>query len=903
MGLPDRRDPSASSAAPCADGHIIEDHVSDGRVGAADPVPSAAVAGIDVARLRGVLAALPDPIALVDEHCRIQWASDAVADLAGRPVDELVGTLAFDLFSKQENRALHEAYFAEVLATPGRHGPVEVTVTRADGEFRELQLTLTNGMDDPELRGVVVAIRDITVDPDAIEELRRREAWADALIRRGSELILVTDRHGVITFANNAANDVLGRAPEDLMGRSWFELLSPDDPLHGDPNAGDRMLAHPRDHGIPLKVLHADGSTRHLTVYLSDLMGDPRVAGIVVNAVDVTDRLVAEHLLAEQASLLEAMARGLPLHETFKWITAMIEDRIPNAAPTIGVIDDGGWIRYPVLPSWGSSLIVALDQMRPDTELGRQFRSVGRDPLFVTDLTGRWWDPLKELIAEHDVQACWTWPTFSHQTGELIGALVIVHREQRKPTPEEVALLDRSMNLAAIAIDRHRLQTALEHRAQHDALTGLPNRTALIDRIEQALSRARSSGYSVAVLFVDLDRFKLINDSLGHAVGDVLLEQVAARFRAALRPGDVVGRFGGDEFVVVCENITGETVAVAVADRLREALEEPFEVAGRRLVVTASIGIARTSGDDTHADALIRDADVAMYRAKGRGRDTSVVFQVGDQEKVARVLELEHDLRVAIDEDQLSVHCQPLVQVATGRLVGFEALVRWDRPGIGRVMPSELIPIAEESGLILGLGRRVLERACSLAAAWPVGADGVPPWVSVNVSPRQLADPRFPGQVAEALERSGLSPSRLCLELTETAIVGDDAVAVSTLVGLKALGVRIAIDDFGTGHASLDYVRRFAVADMLKIDRSFVAGLEEPSGHDRAIVAAVVALGAALGFSVAAEGVETEGQRRVLEELGCELAQGYWFGRPAPPEALDEVTAAGALPLGVGPER
>jgi diguanylate cyclase (GGDEF)-like protein/PAS domain S-box-containing protein len=854
--------------------------------------------GLDPTRLRRMVELLPDAVALVDEECRIQWMSPAVSAIFDYTAESLVGSLAYDLFSKQENRDLHRLYFEGVLAAPGRHGPVEVTVTRADGGFRELELVLSNALDDPELTGVVVSIRDITKRPGDVEELRRREAWADALIRRGAELILVTDRQGVVTYANPASIGVLGFQPDELVGRSWLDLVLPEDlPGGATTDVLEWVLAQPRDQSLHVRVRAADGSVRHLGLYVSDLLGDPNVAGVVINATDVTDRHVAENLLAEQAALLEAMARGLPLHETFKWIVAMIEDRIPGAAPTIGVLDDDGWIRYPVLPSWGGSLIVALDQMRPDTDLGQSFRAIGRDPVYITDLTGHWWEPLEELIAEHGVAACWTWPTFSHHNDELVGALVIAHREAREPTAEEVALLDRSMNLAAIAIDRHRLQSALEHRAQHDALTGLPNRIALIDRIEQALTRSKLSGYSVAVLFVDLDRFKLINDSLGHAIGDVLLEQVAARFRAALRPGDVVGRFGGDEFVVVCESITEELVAVAVAERLREALEEPFEVAGRRLVVTASIGIARTTGDETGADALIRDADVAMYRAKGGGRDTSVVFQAGDRERGARVLELEHDLRIAIEQDELSVHCQPLVQVKSGRLVGFEALVRWDRPGVGRVMPSEMIPIAEESGLILGLGRRVLEHACALASTWPANPDGDLPWVSVNVSPRQFADPRFPGQVAEALEHSRLDPSRLCLELTETAFIGDDAVAVTSIVALKALGVRIAIDDFGTGHASLDYIRRFAVADILKIDRSFVAGLEEAAGHDRAIVAAVVALGRALGFSIVAEGVETPGQRDALVDLGCELAQGYWFGRPVAAEGLTAMTAAGTLPL------
>ena len=867
-----------------------------------DPPPDASPAGaapvVDPGRLARVLDVVPDVFALADSDARIEWMSDGVLELFGQGPGELAGTLAYDLFAKQENRDLHRIYFEGVLARAGHHGPVEVTIARPDGGFRELELMLANRLEDPEIGAVVVSIRDITRRPSEVEELRRREAWADALIRRGAELICVTDRRGVITFVNPASVAVLGAQPDVLVGTSWFDLLEPAS-AHEVPDV-DSLVSASAERGTTVRVRRTDGSVRSLQVFASNMLGDPAVAGVVINATDVTDRLMAETLLTEQASLLEAMARGMPLRDTLEWIVTIIEDRIPGASPAVGVLDPDGWVRYPVLPSRGGEIFTAFDQMTPDSDLGTDLRTIGRHPVFLTELDTRSWEPLQGLLVDYDLRSCWTWPAFSHQSPDLVGALIVMHPEAREPTDDERELLERTMNLAAIAIDRHHLQATLEHRAQHDALTGLPNRAALLERIEACLGRIGDGERSVVVLFVDLDRFKLINDSLGHAVGDRLLEQVADRFQTILRPDDVVGRFGGDEFVVVCDQAADQHLATAIADRIRDELSSPFVVDGRELVITASVGIAQTFDPATDPDELIRDADVAMYQAKGRGRDTAVMFQIGDQEKVAQVLELEHALRLAIARDELTVQCQPVVRTGDGTLVGYEALVRWNRPGVGSIAPRDMIPVAEESGLIIGLGRQVLRLACVAAAGWSAPPGGEAPWVSVNVSPRQFLDPRFPSHVAEALELSGLDPQRLCLELTETAFVGDDsgdAVAVSTLVGLKALGIRIAIDDFGTGHASLDYVRRFAVADVLKIDRSFVAGLDADGAHDRAIVAAVVALGAALGFSVVAEGVESVRQRETLVELGCELAQGYWFAHPLDLDELDAVNAVGVLPV------
>jgi diguanylate cyclase (GGDEF)-like protein/PAS domain S-box-containing protein len=841
-----------------------------------DAPPTPAGSGVDAPLLRRLLDVIPDVYVLVDAQCGIAWVSASAEPVLGMTPSAYVGTLAYDMFAKQDNRELHEAYFRGVLATPGLHGPVEVTTVHADGQLRELELVLNNALADPEIAAVVVSIRDITKRPGDVEELRRREAWADALIRRGSELILVTDRVGHVNFANPASQQVLGIDADDLIGRSWLDFV--DEEIADAAEYVARLLDHPSDRHAAVRAVRPDGSVRHLGVYASNMMDDPDVGGVVVNAVDLTDRWMAESFLAEQAALLEAMTRGLPFDATLRWLCRIVEERIPNAVATVGTMRDDGWIRNTPSARFPDDLAAALDDLPPDGVLPLRLRQTGASTWNVAGLHGEGWDDIAHVLQPNGLDACWIRGIASRQSGAVLGALTVFQSEARLPRGEEAALLGRVANLAAVAVERDRLERALEHRAQHDPLTGLPNRLAVIDHITGLLERADVAPSSVVAMFVDLDRFKVINDSLGHSIGDILLEHVAERFRAVLRPGDVVGRFGGDEFVVVCDGID-DPQALALADRLRAALDAPVEVDGHHMVVTASVGIARAGDGVIAAESLIRDADVAMYQSKMRGRDTATLYELGSQERVARSLDLEGALRRAIDDNELDVHYQPIVDLADGRLLGFEALVRWSRPGFGHVAPSEIIPVAEESGLIVPLGRRVLDIACARAARWPDGERGTPV-VSVNVSARQLADPRFPSQVAEVLDASGLAPHRLWLEITETALV--DESGHHAVASLKSLGVVMAIDDFGTGHASLDLVRRLVGVDILKIDRSFVAGVNEVTGHDRAIVAAVVALAGSLGMEVVAEGVETPDQAACLIEMGCRFGQGFWYGHPGP---------------------
>ena len=435
--------------------------------------------------------------------------------------------------------------------------------------------------------------------------------------------------------------------------------------------------------------------------------------------------------------------------------------------------------------------------------------------------------------------------------------------------------------------ERKSAEEAMLHQAFHDALTGLPNRALFLDRLGQALARRGRRGSLTAVLFLDLDRFKWINDSLGHAAGDELLTLVGTRLSDAIRPGDSVARFGGDEFVVLCDDLEGEWEALTIAQRLSAALGAQFSVEGRDITVTASLGIATTaSATGATADSLLRDADAAMYRAKERGRDRIESFQGGMRARAIERLEVETDLRRALERGELRVHYQPVVRLAGAAMLGVEALVRWEHPERGLVGPAEFIPVAEETGLIQPLGAYVLDESCKQVAAWNrAHLDRAPLSVAVNLSARQMSAADLTRLVLTALNDSGLEPGLLCLEITESVLMEDVGASRSVLQSLKELGVRLGIDDFGTGYSSLLYLRRFPV-DFLKVDRSFVSGLGENS-EDGAIVAGVLGLAHALGVGAIAEGVEKPEQADKLAGMGCEQAQGYLWSRPLPPEELE----------------
>ncbi|HVA02862.1 MAG TPA: EAL domain-containing protein [Acidimicrobiales bacterium] len=436
-----------------------------------------------------------------------------------------------------------------------------------------------------------------------------------------------------------------------------------------------------------------------------------------------------------------------------------------------------------------------------------------------------------------------------------------------------------------------RSEANLAYQAMHDSLTGLPNRRMMHQHLTTALQQASVDDTHVALLFLDLDRFKLVNDTLGHTHGDELLIAVARRLNAHVRPSDLVTRIGGDEFMIVLGQVVSVSQALDLANRLRFSLRAPFVVNEMEFYVSASIGLAFASGDDpdTNAEVLVRDADTAMYQAKDAGRDAVAVFDESMRTKVSERVELEHDLRRAVELRQLHLVYQPIVRIPHGPIEGVEALVRWAHPTLGVIPPVKFIPLAEESGLIMGIGEWVLEEALRQLAAWRHQTTGFEDlYVSVNLSGAQLHDSGLVERVGEALARHGIEGTALCLELTESVVMDKPLAAAAVLSALRRLDVRLAIDDFGTEYSSLAYLKRFPVTS-LKIDKSFVDTLEDDDSSDATLIAAVVAMAHALGITTIAEGVETTSQAHRLMDLGCDALQGYLYSRPVRAEGLPYV--------------
>jgi diguanylate cyclase (GGDEF)-like protein len=504
-----------------------------------------------------------------------------------------------------------------------------------------------------------------------------------------------------------------------------------------------------------------------------------------------------------------------------------------------------------------------------------------------------------------DLRACWSVPILSTK-GTVLGTTAVYYRQSRAPGNFELDLIERAAHLAGIAIERNLAEQTLIHSALHDALTNLPNRVLFLDRLLHEFARAkRHPEYQFAVLFIDIDGFKMVNDSLGHAVGDDLIVEVGKRLTRFLRHDDTISRsdakptddtlarIGGDEFTVLLEDIKDSSDAIRAAQRIQNALIAPHILNGHEVFTSASIGIALSSSSRSTAEDLLRDADIAMYRAKALGKARCEVFDVAMHEHAIERLSLESDLRNALDRNEFCIFYQPLVSLHTREVTGFEALVRWQRPRVGLIGPGEFIKVAEETGLILALGKWVLLEACQQTRIWqsryPRHSQLT---VSVNVSAKQFTQPNLASEVLAGLQTAHLDPSCLNLELTETMAMTDAERTRNIFSELKALGVRLSIDDFGTGYSSLNYLRRFPV-DTLKIDRSFISNID--IDDNRKIVATMVMLAHNLGLQVIAEGAETEDQLTQLIELDCEFAQGYLFSKPLEAKEAEQLLTLGIL--------
>lgn len=438
--------------------------------------------------------------------------------------------------------------------------------------------------------------------------------------------------------------------------------------------------------------------------------------------------------------------------------------------------------------------------------------------------------------------------------------------------------------------ERKDYENRLTTQALRDNLTGLPNRVLFMDRLNRAMERQkRNPGYRFAVLMIDLDSFKRVNDTLGHQAGDSLLKEVANRLTRGLRAIDTVARMGGDEFAIILEDFHTNRQAIDIAHRLLNDVRQPMQIQDREIQVSASIGIVLRTSHYQSPDEMIRDADICMYRSKEMGKNQFKIFSKSMYEKVLQAVEMENDLRRALVNEEFELFFQPIFTVSTGHLRGFEALVRWNHPRHGLLTPGSFIPLAEEAGLVSDIGKWVLSQGCRTLVRWQAMEAEQMPYLSLNLSPKDFLQPNLASDIAALLQQTRLDPSHLKLEITETAVMDNPEQTTSKLEKLQKLGVQIAMDDFGTGYSSLSYLQRLPI-DILKIDRSFVQTmLENPSNLE--IIKAIIGLGKILDLRIVAEGVETQDQLQILQDLGCDLAQGYLLGRPMPLESAEELLA------------
>ncbi len=636
------------------------------------------------------------------------------------------------------------------------------------------------------------------------------------------------------------------------------------------------------------RIVRPDGEVRTIFDQCEVLLDEHgQMTGMAGACLDITARKQEEQLERDRTLILEQVVQGRPLSEILSRISNLLEIQIPGSRCSVLLLKDGRlWTgAAPHLPQAYSDWLNGLPVGPAACSCGAACFS-DQTVITVDIATDPLWDGYREHAVPHGLRACWSMPIPSSR-GDVLGSFAVYRDHPSQPTARDLESMSMATRLAAVAIEHRTLTDQLSHQAQHDALTGLPNRLLFQDRLNQALAQAERKKLQVAVLYMDLDRFKSINDTLGHLSGDVLLCQVASRLQACIRKTDTLARLGGDEFTVVLSELNDPQAAMRVATNLTEAMRAPFHVDQHELFVSLSLGISVYPTDGLESDALMANADAAMYRAKEAGRDNFQLFSAEMNTVAKQRMNMDAQLRHALRLGQLSLHYQPLCG-ADGEIQGFEALMRWQHPILGAVSPGQFIPLAETSGLIVQLGEWALRTACAQVGAWR--AAGHPNLrVAVNVSAVQFKRTDWVDTVRRALHDTQLAPEALELEITESLLLNSGNETSANLHELHALGVGIAIDDFGTGYSCLAYLHRLPVT-TLKIDQAFVRdiGLQSLPGQEEApIIRTIIALARNLGMRVVAEGVETNVQRNLLTSLGCESLQGFLLHRPMPVDQVD----------------
>ena len=813
------------------------------------------IAELEAAHQRSLalLEAMPDLLFRISSDLTFLDYRDPTTKGIDVPPEHFLGR-RLDEFLPPEIVGLVEPNLLETLATD------QVVTYPSFYDYEDGRHTFDNRVVKSGPDEVVLICRDTTEQTRAESELRRDQARLQRIVQLSREYTSITDAQNTITFVSAPVERILGYAPEELVGSNGMDLIHPDD-LAAGADANRRTVT--RDVSVPplrIRLRHKSGEWRVMETTAKPLFDDELVSGLLTHCRDITDYVEVEETLRHSVTRLDAI--------------------LETAADGIITFAANGEVES--MNSAAQDMFGVTELSVLQTNVGKLLTADGRAAVLhmLEQAARREGDALAPLA--DDMEGI-------RGDGSTFPLTLSV---------SHLRLGDSELFTAIIrdVSEHHALQRQLEYQATHDALTGLPNRSLFHANLERAIRQSSITGKSLCVVFMDLDRFKNVNDSLGHALGDQLLCAVANRLTGTLRGDGTVARFGGDEFLILCE-LDEQNEIYPIANRLLESLRRPFEVGTEEVFLGASAGIAMYDprvGSDV--GTLIRNADVALYRAKEKGRSRYEVFDVSIHARSQQRLSVETALRHAIDRDELITYYQPIYSLASDRFVGTEALVRWQHDG--RLMaPSNFIDIAEESGLIVDLGAWILDDACRQNNEWQQRPELKSLGVSINVSGRQLDQPDFPQRVRETLESTRINPSTVTLEITETTLIYDDPSTLRQLSALKELGVKIAIDDFGTGYSSIGYLRHLPI-DTIKIDRSFISQLE----HDyqtTAIVNTITTLAHTLGMKIVAEGVENARQLDILRSAGCDWVQGFFFARPAAVEDIESLLLSHAHGLGL----
>ena len=800
-------------------------------------------------RLRALVANAFDGIAVVDADGRLTFASPPLCKLLGVREAEILGRPGLTFVEVVDGIRMRS--MALDGGPGGEIGPITLRLRTVDGAWLPFEGYRTDLTDDPDVQGIVWNLHDLSETRRAAQALNWSEQRLQALALGSSDVTVVNVLEGFAIYAGPSLERVFGYTQDEFIGSAYQAFVHPDDLPANVATATDAIMAGRRTWSSRYRLRHRNGSWRWVDTRFTDLHDNPAVGGIVANIRDVTDEASAVQALEESESLYRSMvetaAEGICIYD----LDGRISFANPRMAELLGMTPDQ--IRHRSI----IDLVDPSDREVTTTRLRRRDRG----------------------IAEH--YECSLRTADGARRDVLISA---------SPLRDANSTVIGVLNMMTDISDRKRAEADNVRLALEDSLTGVASRALVTNRISQLIvQQGRQSGIG-ATIVVNIDDFKQVNDSLGHTGGDQMLREVAARVRAAIRPQDTVGRYGGDEFVVILDRLDVAADAVGVAERIVETLAVPIDIGGVPVSARASLGISLTPADS--ADALMRDADIAMYRAKERGGGCYELFDSSLGTKVKERREFELDVRSAVRDREFHLHYQPVVNLS-GQLSGFEALARWDHPWRGPVPPAAFIPVAESTGCIVELSQWILSEACRELARWRARPGWAGLTMAVNLSGRQLAVPGLVDSVASVLAGCGLDPSALWLEITESILMDDTEGAAATLTAIHNLGVRLAVDDFGTGYSSLLYLRRFPV-DALKLDRSFVSGVDE-NPLDSTIVRSVIDLAHSLGLASVAEGVETDGQLRALQAMDCDLAQGFYWSPGIPAVEVDRLLAGDAL--------